>query len=419
MDDAQLKDAVVALMRENRRQKDSHIYTLPSPQTYPYQWFWDSCFHAIILSHFDIEIAKEEMISLTIRQFENGMIPHMIYWERNHDAEHDEFNVAWGKDGTSTLIQPPMLAYAVWHIYQRDQDVAFLERMYSPLFHFYRYLLNERDPYGKHLIGIINPDESGEDNSSRFDSALDLPPVHTIYENHKRRLALVEENRVCNFDAPFCMKNFFWVKDVPFNAITVENLRAVSRIAAKLNRGDDAAYFNEQADLVRSAMRSHMLENGVYWSTRGEQFEKIKVLTWATLAPLFARIPTHEEARALVQEHLQNEKEFNTPFGIPTVAANDLSFDPQGFWRGPVWIAVNWFVFNGLLNYGFTEEADKVYLDSRRLLEKSGFREQFHPFTGDGYGAKQFTWGALVLDMMERQKQHVHLTPKQQMELQN
>jgi len=33
-------------------------YHCPSPRSYPFQWFWDSCFHAIALTHIDVELAK-------------------------------------------------------------------------------------------------------------------------------------------------------------------------------------------------------------------------------------------------------------------------------------------------------------------------------------------------------------------------
>ncbi|HCM43763.1 MAG: Trehalase-like protein [Candidatus Kaiserbacteria bacterium GW2011_GWC2_49_12] len=396
-----LKQVAYDILLNNRRKSGEHQYTVPSPQSYPYQWLWDSCFHAIILSHLSPEDGKKELLSLTVRQFENGMIPHMIYWEKSEAAEHDHLNIAWGRDGTSSITQPPMLAYAAWKIFQKDPDTKFLEKIYPALYHFYKYLLHERDPHERHLIGIINPDESGEDNSPRFDEALDLPPVHDLDENFKRRLTLVDENRKCGFDAPFCMKNFFWVKDVPFNAIMVENLRCLSKIAQKISNGYDAEYFDAEAGRIALAMRELMLEDGIFWSTRGEHYDKIKIKTWAMFAPLFAKIPTQEEARFLVEKHLKNENEFSTTFLLPTVSADEPSFNPDGFWRGPVWISVNWFVFHGLRNYGFDELANTLASHSLNLLEKSGFREHFHPYTGGGYGAINFTWGGLVLDMME------------------
>jgi hypothetical protein len=61
----------------------------------------------------------------------------------------------------------------------------------------------------------------------------------------------------------------------------------------------------------------------------------------------------------------------------------------------------HWFVYHGLKRYGFKEEATWLRERSTALLEKSGFREYFNPETGEGYGADNFTWGSLVVDMME------------------
>lgn len=40
----------------------------------------------------------------------------------------------------------------------------------------------------------------------------------------------------------------------------------------------------------------------------------------------------------------------------------------------------------------------------RELVGKSGFREYYNPFTGQGYGAEDFTWAGLVLDMIQMEK---------------
>jgi hypothetical protein len=39
----------------------SYAFVCPSPTTYPFQWFWDSAFHAIALLHVDPELAKQEI----------------------------------------------------------------------------------------------------------------------------------------------------------------------------------------------------------------------------------------------------------------------------------------------------------------------------------------------------------------------
>ena len=190
--DNNIKESIHKLLLKNRRHFGKYQYTLPSSKSYPYQWLWDSCFHAIILNYFNAEDAKKEIISLLSKQFDNGLIPHMIYWEKA-----DVMKIDWGKKGTSSITQPPMIAYAVWEIYKKNPDDDFLKEIYPHLFHFYKYIINERDPHERHLAGIINPDESGEDNSPRFDEPLGLPPVHSIEENFERRKTLIKENKKC------------------------------------------------------------------------------------------------------------------------------------------------------------------------------------------------------------------------------
>ncbi|MDP3758338.1 MAG: trehalase family glycosidase [Candidatus Daviesbacteria bacterium] len=392
-----LKQASLQLFLSNRRKAKNFQYTIPSPDTYPYQWLWDSCFHAIILTHFNVGEAKKEILSLLSKQFDNGLIPHIIYWDKKVKTDFPKIN--WGIADTSSITQPPMIAYAVWQIYQKDNDRNFIKIIYPKLYHFYKYLLSERDPHENRLIGIMNPDESGEDNSPRFDIPLSLPAVHSIEKSKEKRFQLADQNIKCNFDAPFCMRNFFWVKDVPFNSIMVENLRYLSQIAEKIGKKGDSIYFTTKADEISLAMRKLMFDSGIFWSTYGEDYKRVKVKTWAMFAPLFARVLTQNEAKKLVNGHLLNSSEFWTKYPVPTVSIDEPSFDPKGFWRGPVWIATNWFIYKGLKNYGFYDIAKQIKESSIALIEKSGFREYFDPNTGEGFGAKDFTWGCLMLDM--------------------
>lgn len=388
------------ILKKNRQTTDGHQYTLPSLHSYPYQWFWDSCFHAIVLSSLEPEAAKEELRSLVSKQFEDGMIPHLIYWQSG-----DLHKYEWGKDGTSALTQPPMIAYAAAQIYKHDKDRDFLREIYPSLWKFYKYLVEKRDPRGHHLASIINPDESGEDNSPRFDVVLGLDDKISLDDHLKRRLILIEENKKCNFDAGNCMKKYFWVKDVPFNAILVENLETLERLARELKIEADADFLKTHAQLMRSAMRELMFEDGIFWSTYRSDYKKIKVATWAHFAPLFAGLYSPDEALLVVRKHLCNRETFLAPFGIRTVSKEEPSYRETAeslSWRGPVWFAPHWFIYKGLKRYGLKEEAKMVLDLSVALLEKEGFREYYNPETGEGLGAEGFTWGTLVTDMINR-----------------
>lgn len=392
----ELLAATKEIFEKNRRTSGEFQYTVPSEKSYPHQWFWDSCFHAITLSHFDIESAKKEILALVAKQFEDGMLPHMIYWE----GENVDFQkVEWGKEGTSSITQPPMIAYAAWKASREGWYKDFLSSIYRNLYHYYRYLITDRDPHENHLIGIMNPDESGEDNSPRFDAPLGLPPEQTIEENYAKRKELYGQNIKCRFDAPFCMRNFFWVKDVPFNCIMIKNLEVLTEIAKALGHPNDAEYYLETASEIAISMKKRMFEDGIYWPTYGRDYKKIKAKTWAIFAPLFAKILSQEEADSLIHNHLLDERQFWTKYPVPTTALDDPAYDPNGFWRGPTWMATNWIVCQGLKNYGYYKEAEAIKEKTEELLQKNGFREQFNPETGEGYGARGFTWGGLVLDM--------------------
>jgi glycogen debranching enzyme len=384
------------ILLRNRRTTNGHRYTIPSPSTYPYQWLWDSCFHAIVLSQYDPEYAKDEIRALLSRQFSDGMVPHMIYWEPG-----ELHNFEWGVVGTSSLTQPPMIAYAVWEIHRRTPDRSYLAEMYPKLLAHYKYLITARDPHLHNLISIVNPDESGEDNSPRFDLAMHARSDISYDAHLDLRRHLVAANRGESSEIAHRMHEVFWVKDVPFNAILVKNLQVLAHIAALVNDPEGEHFATTHADSIKSAMREKMFDRGVYWSTTGSDYSKLRVETWAHFAPLFADLYTREEAIELLEKHFHNSKTLRGEWGIRTVSKSEPSYRPNGFWRGPVWMVPHWFIYKGLVAYGFTEEANEIRDMSKKLLEKSDFREYFNPETGEGYGAEDFTWGTLVLDMRD------------------
>ena len=183
----------------------------------------------------------------------------------------------------------------------------------------------------------------------------------------------------------------------------------MSKIAEELNEEEKHSYYLKKSELISGAMRERMLKNGIFWNIYGSDHVKIPIKTWAIFTPLLAGILSDEEAKNLIKNHLLNEEEFWSAYPIPSTAMNEESFFPiesdegpawlHPNWRGPVWMASNWFVYRGLKKYGFEEEAQAIKDRSTELLEKSGFREYYNPQTGAGLGAKDFTWGGLVLDM--------------------
>jgi len=70
------------LLAENTREValDGNVYrfSIPAQERYRFQWFWDSCFHAIVWARLDVERAGDELRGLLALQAPSGRIPHVV-----------------------------------------------------------------------------------------------------------------------------------------------------------------------------------------------------------------------------------------------------------------------------------------------------------------------------------------------------
>ena len=150
MTDEELFSKTRKLLNENmvkgscRDRKTSYHYTKPAPARYPFQFFWDTCFHVFILAALEEhDMAKAHLHSLFALQEEDGFVGHMIYWDRLVPGRStDVFQSKPGlfsnfKAHMSALIQPPPVAQAVEKVYKSSGDKEFLRQMLPKLKKYY------------------------------------------------------------------------------------------------------------------------------------------------------------------------------------------------------------------------------------------------------------------------------------------
>jgi glycogen debranching enzyme len=78
-------------------------------------------------------------------------------------------------------------------------------------------------------------------------------------------------------------------------------------------------------------------------------------------------------------------------------------FDPRLYWRGPIWINTDWLLWRGLMLHGRTRVADEIAASMVGLVRRSGWREYYSPFGGEGFGSHDFSWtAALLIDVLRR-----------------
>ena len=145
-------------------------FIAPSDKEYVFQWLWDTAFHAIVLSNFDVEWAKKEILNFLLVQGDDGFIPHVIFWGNGKKLPRWAYieSVISIRPRTSSITQPPILPIAVEQIYNKSKDRNFLAETVDKLAKNHKWLLENRDNDKDSLISIISPNESGMDESPVF-----------------------------------------------------------------------------------------------------------------------------------------------------------------------------------------------------------------------------------------------------------
>ena len=392
-------------LRQGRAEWNGKEFTFicPSLRGYPFQWFWDSCFHAIALTHLDRDLAKAELTTLLGTALPSGFVPHITFWEEEKKEEFLSHNlVGRTTSNYSSTIQPPILAYAVERVYQATGDEGFLAYALPILKSYYRWLRNNRDPDQDGLLSILQPEESGIDCSPKYDEALGLEELSN--QDFIRQLKKLYEayEPMRGDDLKILAADLFNFEDVLFNSIYVFGLKALVRL---LQEGDDAQEFMDDANRTKDALLKKCWdeEAGAFFDLSGADEKVVKVITISSLMPLVMDDLPAEITTRLVQGLLASEEHFWLPYPLPSVSASEPKFfpeNPRGFiWRGPTWMNTNWFLSHALRGHGYLELADKIVAKSYELIEMGGFREYYNPYNGEPYGAKDFGWSTIVLDM--------------------
>ncbi|WP_345158012.1 amylo-alpha-1,6-glucosidase [Pontibacter saemangeumensis] len=422
LSDEELKTGVREVLYKNmiseRKAGFNYHFTKPSPGTYPFQYFWDTCFHVFMLSAFGEEkMAKEHLRSLFAMQRPDGFVGHMNYWKRLWPARVTDLLQLRPRDvlrlykpHMSALVQPPIVAQAVLRVYRDSKDEAFLTEMLPKLKKFYRWLAENRDFEGEGLLSIISPFESGMDWKASYDPLL-------RFDRGKAGPLLFW--KVLQVDAHNFLKGYnlrriyesnkFIVKDAALNTIYAQNLEAMADLC-RLAGDEDGPGFMDQARQTEQSILRHMYDerDAVFYDLYGHQFKKLRVRTGTIFFPVVLKSVPEEVCRQVLERHLLQKDGFHVPYPVPSLAIDEPAFNPDGslyIWRGPTWVVFNWFMQGYLLEKGYRQEAQELLLSVKRLITQSGFREYYNPFTGEGHGAEEFTWSGLVVDMINRQQE--------------
>lgn len=323
---------------------------------------------------------------------------------------------------TSGITQPPMLAIAVERVAQAlpaaDRQ-RFITDLLPVIIHFHSWIYRERDPENTGLPYCLHSWESGLDDTPYWTEAmagLPEPPLIWRWLGEFRpvkaeeratpqavrqiisSLSIIKRHQYDSasliHDSPLV------IQDIVFDSILAAANESLERLAEAVNQP------------LSSELRAHFaptrqaLED--LWDDKTKQYYSRNVRTGrliitptiTTFMPLFAGTASLARARQL-RDLLMDQRTYQLIHPVPTVPANSPHFEAQRYWRGPVWINMNWFVVRGLERYGFSREAAQVREQTLKLVDRAGFHEYYHPLTGAGLGGHSFSWSAaLTIDLL-------------------
>jgi hypothetical protein len=412
-----LTENAIEILREN----DRGSYTVPTKGLYPFQWNWDSCLTALGQRHFDESRAWTEIETLFDHQWPCGMVPHIVFHQMDDGYFPGPAVWATGRPvPTSGITQPPVAGFALKRLFDRATDRAGAEARVRGLLPkiaaWHRWFHATRDPSGEGLVAILHPWEAGRDNSVDWDEPFARVPTEGITpytrrdtqhadpahrptkEQYDRYLWLVEHFRGLNWDtAKLHDASPFQVVDPGFNAILIRSCADLADLAETLG---DTALADENRAL---AARGLAAMEGLWSAKHGQYLCRDRVAgtlidsaSVGGLLAAFCAIPA--ERAAMIADRIEAH---GTRFRVASHPPQDPRFDAKRYWRGPVWLVVNYMIADGLARAGQDTAAARITASSLDLIRESGFAEYYDPLTGEPLGGGRFTWtAAMVLEFL-------------------
>lgn len=304
---------IYALLFANLQRADllsRYRHAIPGP-AFRGVYLWDSAFIARIWKWWDPRVAQEVLLAV-VELRDGDRLQHVVT-----------------ELAASRFTQPPLVAWSAVALAQGMEDVgarAFFEQIYAPLCRYQRWLERERR-LANGLYAWAHPYESGVENSPRF--------------SNRDESALRDTRTMAAPD---------------FNAYVVLQLDALSTMADRLGRAQEARAFAEEAQALRERINVLLWheEDGLYYDLDAAGLA-VRISTIASLMPLWAGVPDTPRAERLIARIL-DPAHYGTLIPFPSVDRAEQIFE-KDMWRGPVWVCTAYAVIQGLLRYGYEREA--------------------------------------------------------------
>jgi|TARA_B100001741_G_scaffold310476_1_gene309795 hypothetical protein len=379
--DTNFKNSVNQIMEKNWVTEG---YAAPNKKTYPWQWLWDSSFHALIWNELGKpERAQQELKEIFRPQFDSGCVPHINY-VRDPDFHSD----LWGRKGGSSITQPPMYGHAISQLSQTGNCPP--QEVLSAATAGLSFLFNQRARHESGLVLLCHPWESGADDSSRWDYF--CSGGFNVDRWRKEKNQLVQTIEKSKDGSPIRNPDFL-VASIGFNALLAFNAFELASVT-----GDESMLHSAQE--IVNAINQRWDDSYLTWIDAGNhESSSGKCRTLDALLPLL--VIDKGQISKEVLKVLSSHDAYNAQYGLRGVHQSEPTFDPTKYWRGPVWPQLAYLITYAIARFD-TSLAEEIAIQVAEGAYVSGFAEYWHPDTGEGQGAIPQSWAGLSLVSAKR-----------------
>ena len=351
-------------------------YTVPNQAVYPFQWLWDSCFHAVVWAVLgEGERARSELAHLFRTQSPSGFVPHVDY---EHDpAHHAAF---WGRTGHSSITQPPMFGHAVAELCRRGIDV---DALVAPARRGLIFLLRERARIGG-LVSLCHPWESGGDDSPRWDHWCPGGWDPGRWYDVKGELIT---SVVQGSDASPLANPAFRVAGCGFNALVAFNAIELAEVTGDGELRSEAEGLIADLDARWDAGLRTWVDAGDSDDSSG------RARTLDALLPVL--VSRRSDAVEAAFAEVLDGRAFGGDCGPAGVHRAESSFSARTYWRGPAWPQLTYLLWIAA-GRGHPTVAEALGTMLVRGALRSGWAEYWDPDDGVGLGAAPQSWATLA-----------------------
>ncbi len=403
-------------------------YTLPTNnKLYPAQWNWDSAFIALGYSHFNLDFSITEIETLLDGQWDDGMVPHILFHEK--DTSYFPNHTTWkcGKNiPSSGITQPPVLAIILKKIIENnklndDQNLRILKILIK-IKKYHEWFIKFRDPNKTGLVSILHPWESGYDNSPIWDEPMsnilvdkdlnyqrrDLEVSNSderpLKKDYDRYVTIRDQFRDVNYNPNKLYElSIFNVVDVGFNSLFLKANKDLVKLLKKFKLNYD------ELDFFISKSESEIIKLYNYDSDEfvSKDLNTNKDIIIPSITNYFILIADlkNDKLNKKIINNLKNHN-LNKKYIFSTIKPDHQTFEEKRYWRGPVWINCNWLIYEGIKNKD-KEYSIKIKNETISLIENKGFHEYYSCNDGSVMGANNFSWSAaLYLDLVMQKNEN-------------